>query len=229
MDPNNVPTALPQGKTLDAKDAKSRIDHFTPSMNYTDAARNGVGVTAGTYKGQQVVTAGPAWHKDVFEDGSMYIPLFKRGACSMTPDQADAFADAIKAAAAKARTLTPAQEEPIVQTARKTGKGSDLDVIKEMFDNALSGIAQRLTRLETTSGVASATNTAPVANSLPATTSEASSSNNEDSEGDPRFESEENLEVWRGLNADQANLFTQLIESGVTPDTAVNMVAHAVV
>lgn len=218
MDYTTVPTTLPEGKTLDERDAQNTVDAFYPSVSYSEKSRNGVAVKAGVYRGNQVVSVGPAWHKDVFEDGSYFHAILKRGSMSISPDDADALADTLKAAAAKARKFDIPKEEPKAAKPKSSGKkGTQLDQIADMFQTAFASVDSRLTKLEQATGATPAA-AAPAANSEVSTTAEADTTS--DSEVQERVDA---------LSDAKRNLFNELTAGGVDTESALGMVENATV
>lgn len=107
-------TATPAASAATAPSG-AQTEVFIRAANYSDKRREGIGVTANVYRGEQRVTVGKGWVKTHDGETPLAAPqnLFVSGAISLTPDDAEKLADEIRAAAVRARALTipPAEEK----------------------------------------------------------------------------------------------------------------------
>lgn len=212
---------LPEGKALPK--GVYDVDFFAPSAHYTDKQRKGVAVRAHSFNGEQLVTVGSAFHKDQFDDGSYFHPYFLRGAAALTPDQADILADEIHKSAQKARQIVTEKVEP-----KKVDIQTLLVDFMEDFKNAVGSIESRLTRLEKAPGTPKQIDPEIIDGDFSENTEIADDIDHENHETNIEFEDPEDQRRYNAFGPEQLSLMHQLVEGGMGPKQALEMVQNAV-
>lgn len=217
----NAATTAPSG---------AQTEVFIRAANYSDKRREGIGVTANVYRGEQRVTVGKAWVKTHDNEEPLAIPLnlFVSGAISLTPDDAEKLADEIRAAATRARALAIPTAEEKVEKPVRGAKALAAELGNQLLA-ALAGDAKALQGIQAaiqgrlnppTAAPTVAPAPAPVPVTVPSPTATAYR----------KFESEANQTQFdKHVLTSKAKLefFDQLIEGKVNPVQALNMVIAA--